>query len=211
MTDDLLPRGAELLSEEKLNLIKPELSPGKRLLRAGCAPPGQFGLPGIATSIKIALWAGGIWIACALLLAAAFGAFGNGLRTAETFLVLSGLISGIVGLSTVIGALSSALSGWSERRGLKGRMYALTDRRAIFWVPVTGTAGTEIHSLSRGAVDSVSRVEYPDGSGDMRLDVLNPGFATSPFNAAAEVRRVAEIAQRALVVPRSDSDTSSRA
>ena len=94
----------------------------------------------------------------------------------------------------------------NERRKLAGQVYALTDRRAVIWVPAERSA-VAVHTFQRGAIDgkALHRVQYPDGSGD----VLFQGHyyaGVAGFLGIAEVRRVEELVRRFLVDPNRKAD-----
>jgi hypothetical protein len=114
-------------------------------------------------------------------------------------LFVFGLISGIIAFFFVIGFLHGIFSRRVERWKIVGQVYALTDRRAVIWVPQAKSA-ISVNTFQRGTIrgTDLRRVQYPDGSGDV-------SFRNYPeptgFLGIAEVRRVEELVRRFLVVP----------
>jgi len=103
-------------------------------------------------------------------------------------------------------ALPATISAWNHRRTeiarTGGTLYALTDRRAIIWVPEDRRGTVAVHSFRPGQVGRVHRIERPDGSGDvifaLSRDVGYP-FTPEGFKGIAGVRRVEEQVRRTLV------------
>jgi hypothetical protein len=105
---------------------------------------------------------------------------------------------------------------WSGKRGDTVRsantLYALSDRRIILWLPSPAKAGAvEVHSLGRGAVAKVHRLEYDDGSGDVVLTTrierqrLDPDALPMPeryeIRDIAKVRHVEDLVRTMLLGP----------
>jgi hypothetical protein len=71
-----------------------------------------------------------------------------------------------------------------------------------------------VQSVARDGVAGVLRIEYPDGSGDVRFRLkgieIVDGVPVNPtvFRGIADVRRVEELARRTLFVPQA-GDVSS--
>jgi hypothetical protein len=90
----------------------------------------------------------------------------------------------------------------SRRRGrhlLAREVYALTDRRAIIWLPKQASA-VAVHTFQPGTIraEELHRVERRDGSGDV---VFRRHFIPTGFREVANVRRVEELVRRFLVIP----------
>jgi hypothetical protein len=161
-----------------------------------------------ATPLGAKFFAG--WAAVPILIAGTVAGFANGLgyfgplpRANEAAPIMGG-----VALFTIAGALAVLLSGhWINRRVEMRRMsktcYAVTDRRAILWVPDTKTEAVRVLSVFRGEIESVVRAELPDGSGNLEISVSHyVGY--SPwhpfgFRHVPDVRRVEQIVRNNLV------------
>lgn len=87
----------------------------------------------------------------------------------------------------------------NRRKGSKN-VYALTDRRAITWSPLWNWKGSlVVCSYYPGMLKSVTRIENPDGTGDVL-------FATEPFTrdgyfGVNKVRLVESMVFETLIVP----------
>jgi len=190
------------LSEELQGLIKPELAPGERLLwasRSGTRSP--FG--DRAPLMVGCLWTAGFFLVCVVCLVPVITL--TPLPQKEKLdgvLGVVGVLSGIIGLFVLIGTISVLIQNGTERQRLKGRVYALTDRRAIIWCPQGKSAAIKIYTFPSGSVkaDSLHRVQFPDGSGDV---VFQGDYYHDPsgFTGIADVRRVEELVRRFLVDP----------
>ena len=197
--------GPDLISEDLLPLVKPDLQPGERLLwaaRAGLAARSASD----EGSGSAWVWAAGfatIGLACLL-------AFPRLVRPAggdgfDSWLFIIGVVALIVGFLIVVGIVGSKIDARSQRNATDGQVYALTDRRAIIYVPDAKSGAVTVHAIPRGTikVNKVHRVQYPDGSGDV---VLRGGSSTlSGFRGVEDVRRVEELVRRFLVAPTPDS------
>jgi hypothetical protein len=190
----------EALPEELIQFVKPELQPGERLLWAGTARPRPAftGRPPWSSTFVATSFLG-------LSLALFFAIFGPLRRIflfAEGFVILVGLISALIGIVAGIIAVGS----WIERRASRGHhtvnTYALTERRAILWIPQTDSGAIEVHSIARGTVKAVHRLEYPDGSGDVKFDYPGEEYlGPRGLDAVADVRLVEDLARRILIGP----------
>ena len=88
-------------------------------------------------------------------------------------------------------------------------LYAVTDRRAIIWIPMRYLDALEIHSFDRGRVAKIHRMEYPDGSGDVYFTITGEAVLHNPeepqerlgFKHIPEARRVEELLRRTLLDP----------
>ncbi len=191
----------EALPEELLGLVKPELQPGERLLWAATAlprPPSVIRSPvraSIFTAISFSTSAGAFYLI--------FG------PTRPKFLSVEGLLCGLGVIAFVSGLFSAfivacaALDKWSPSGRLALNTYALTDRRAIIWVPQSSLNAVEVHAFARGSFKTIHRLEYPDGSGSVRFAYPTEEFPQGPtgFEGVSDVRRVEELARRTLIDP----------
>jgi hypothetical protein len=112
------------------------------------------------------------------------------------------VLGATVGIFTLI---SLALTRW-DRQLRARRVYALTDQRAIFWSPVSGTQAFTVRVFPRGSIkpELIERTEYPDGSGTLSLQGRFRDHGN--FEGVAEVRRIEEMVRRYLVA--SDPSTT---
>jgi hypothetical protein len=183
--------------------IKSELVPGERLIwvaRGLLRPPSSGDLP----DRGCLLFAVGLFALSGACLAAFYGLWG-GLLAGSPGWATSGLLAGVLWALLMMGMIGS----WFENRGQAKRsansVFALTDRRAITWIPLSDQdKGVEIHSIGRGKVGHIHRIEHPDGSGDVL-------FCSSPdrtkdsqrlgFRAIPEARRVEGLAREVLLEP----------
>ncbi len=106
-----------------------------------------------------------------------------------------------IGLSLVGGViLACTIGSWISRRLKAARessvCYAVTDRRAISWVPEDSGDAVRVHSWPKGRIGDVTRVERPDGSGSLEFTLANDSryyWPPAGFNHIREVRRVEQI------------------
>jgi hypothetical protein len=188
------------LPEDLIHLVKPELQPGERLLWAAAArprPPFLGKRPWSASFVAMACLILSIGLFLGLI-----GPTRHLLLFAESFVNLVVVISAVVGL--VAGIIAIAI--WINRQSCRGRpstnTYALTDRRAILWVPRQFLGAMEVHTVARGTVKAIHRLEYPDGSGDVKFDY--PGeeyYGPGGLHGVADVRLVEDLARRTLIDP----------
>jgi hypothetical protein len=181
--------------------IKTELVPGERLLWAArCHPRPDEGLGGfLVTELfnVVFLGAGGLCVGIHS------GAFRPYLASSSGVLQGFGLVVGFLG---ILGHVCMVLA-WFEHRAERARLasefYAVTDRRAILWRLKSNIRGAAIYSLRRGEVAHVHRVEYADGSGQLRFALsgrIREDFWPSlRFESIFEVRRVEELARETLI------------
>lgn len=183
------------IPEELLAAIKSELAPDERLLWIDQARRrGGEGRSGWITAI---IWALGCGVVSAVCTALAIQPRSVG-SLSETAAIV-GLLSGIIGFFILVGMLTCWLSGLGERWAQRAVLYALTDRRAIIRRPQAGTRGVMVESIERGGVQSIHRVEYPDGSGGVFLQGAKPGAGVTTLDRVADVRRVEALAKRILM------------
>jgi hypothetical protein len=108
-----------------------------------------------------------------------------------------GIIFSLVGLGVSAGTVANWYNRGKSRRRQERVWYALTDRRAIIWIPEPDSESVRIVSLPGNQIKSLERVERPDGSGSLeftwpRVSRVLP-WKPSGFEHIAEVRRVEQI------------------
>lgn len=148
-------------------------------------------------------------VAAALLLAASgfaiassFGAFGR-VAAGEGTLVF-GLVSGVVGGLLILGSIASWLSSRADRSAKELGLFALTDRRVIVWTRHGGANSLAVHSVDLGRIADLSRMDHPDGSGDIVISFTSltrdaSYFASQVrFDSIEDVRMVEALVRRAL-------------
>ena len=181
--------------------VKPELAPGERLLWAARAISRPTNTAEWLT--KISLFLVGFLGSSGLFLAGCFGWLGNSIAAYSALLGLLGVITGLIGFAILLGMLGGWSIRRSQRRLIEGNVYALTDRRAILWKRRVGIDAIEVHSFACGKIARVSRLEYPDGSGDVFFafprDEEGFYFGERGFLGVAEVRRIEEMVRKTLI------------
>jgi hypothetical protein len=201
--DDLLPSAPEEIDGEFSDAIrsrvKSELHPGERLLWASKSLP-RVASPGVGTIITSLLALGLFTYAVAsvsLLVQNPSGPIGP--------FITFGVISGFVCLCLVLGLFGSWHQRRTERMKAAETFYALTDHRAIIWRPSYKKGAVEIHTMPRGKVVNVHRIEYADGHGDVIFSHQRVGqddfgeWRPIGFEGVVEVRRVEELVRRTLL------------
>lgn len=192
---------ADDLPDDLRGWIKSELAPGERLLWAAQSVPSPRSIRGYVVGAGFGV---GLVCAGAVCLAGFIGGFGR-LPSSDrgVYLAIFGLLAGIVGSLVLLGTIGSWFEGQSERRRAAQRLYALTDRRAIIWRPRADPEAVEIHSIHRGEIDRVHRVEHPGGAGDVHFSraggLSNGSWPPLQFEMIPEVRRVEELSRRTLI------------
>ncbi len=196
----------EPLAEGLAGLVKPELQPGERLLWAGAEGDRPSG---IARTPASAL----LWIVTSFGLSSAtfyaeLGPLRGRFPRFDGLLFLVGVVSGLVGVVTSLVWLGAHVDRWTGRHRALRRTYALTDRRAIIWVPRRTSTAVEVFAFHRGSIKNLNRVEFPDGSGDVRFGNPHDESYLGPtgFEKIAEVRRVEELVRRTLIDPVPQAD-----
>ena len=193
---DLGPTSEDLPDDLRAR-IKTELVPGERLLWAAKGEPtrqpdGPGPLIGGAVA-AIFLTFGFVNLGVGFNIPARPGGQADVPTVAGTVLAI---IGSLFALGTVIGWSSRR----SERKKVARTLYVLTDQRAIFWKPVTGTAAVEVHTIARGTVKKIHRLELPDGSGDVIFAADGEKSWDPPrLEGVREVRRVEDLIRRNLL------------
>jgi hypothetical protein len=150
-------------------LIKPEFVPGERLLWASSGSAKDWGRRSPVLSGSLVSLAA--LTICSLSLAAFWGVFGNRIQIVEGILALIGILSGVTFVIAAFSTFGAWISGQIEGMRAVRATYALTDRRLILWRPHIGKKGVAVESYPRGSFQSVQRVEYQDGTGDVTFVV----------------------------------------
>jgi hypothetical protein len=194
------------LGDDLRSRIKSELDPGERLLWSGrpvTVPPRSN------RGVVIAGLVAGVLL---LLSVSSFALYARDPRPDPTprgempTLVGFGLFT-FAGAAVITLILAAVLNNRrSERVKKSGTLYALTDRRAIIWVPETGRGAVKVYTIPRGTIRGVHRLEYADGSGDVLFRAVGHEFqdlylGPPGFEGIADVRRVEEQVRRTLVEP----------
>ena len=198
--DDATPPDFKPISEDVLLLVKPDLRAGERLLWAARSSVDAWAARDAERSamwVVVAAFAG-VGGLCLGSIPIVHGSWKAGLNSG-VFVV--GVIALIVASFVVVGIVASRVESSEERRSIRGQVYALTDRRAIIYVPDIRTGALAVHTISKGTikVEDVHRVQYPDGSGDVAF--RGGSSAPSGFRGVEDVRRVEELVRRFLVAP----------
>lgn len=190
--------------------VKAELAPGERLLwsaRPLIKPtPASLGFKALR-------------IVDAFFMLMSMGLFVTANRS-RSMDVDGFLFAGWLALFAALLITWALLASWNHRRmDLAKRsetLYALTDRRAIVWIPDRAEGAVKVQTFARGTVSGVHRVEYPDGSGDILFRVNGSGldyageyWGEFGILGIADVRTVEEQVLRTLTVgPPTSSDSS---
>jgi hypothetical protein len=187
------------LTEDLRARVKSELEPGERLLWSSRSvpPPAAIGARYfIFGTIALVLFALGL-VAIAYTLGGPRPVFAN----RESTIPLGLFLCGVGG---VMFALTVAV-GWGSRVELRRKAnvcYAITDRRAIVWLPEPQPDAVRVISLRRGRIKSVERVERGDGSGNLEFSwprIHHSHWRLSGFEHIPEVRRVEQIVRNNLM------------
>ena len=189
------------LAEDVRARVKAELEPGERLLWAARSspPPATMGV-GYFIAAGFAL----VFLALGILILGQAMSHSRAQfnRESEMPVGITVTLAGCLIVATAIGIrVSEVLAQGRQARSY----YALTDRRAIAWIPEPKGDAIRVRSLPRGQIRSVTRIERPDGSGTLEF-ILSPGCPDYYFHGTGmvhipEVRRVEQIVRNFLVTP----------
>ena len=109
----------------------------------------------------------------------------------------------VLGSVLALGLFGIRMSRHAERSRQTRVCYALTDRRAIIWVPEAKSDATRVYNIAPGKLAGLVRIERPDGTGDLVFSMgeQSPDFHWYPFGfrGVAEVRRVDQIIRNHLL------------
>lgn len=192
--DDLFPAieddFGDGLTEDLRARVKSELESGERLLWvARSSPPpvttgkGYF----IAFGIGLLFAAGGV--------AVIIRSFGR--PRFHNDAAFDGVMMMIAGSAVAAATIAVRISAAYRRERQANTYYALTDRRAISWIPESKDGSIRVRSLGRGRIQDVARVERPDGTGTLEFTL--PRASTEypapkeEFKDIPEVRRVEQL------------------
>jgi hypothetical protein len=187
------------LADDLRGRAKSELEPGERLFWAARSTTRPRPSPQVVTALVCI--AGLLATSLVCFVVSAFS------RTASEPAVVLAVLCGIISLLTLVGTTRSFMQWRNELMQAIGTCYALTDRRAIIWVPQDRWGAVAVHSVRCGQVYQVHRIERPDGSGDVVFSAtLLPGHRRNPLSGlfgVPEVRKVEDLTRRVLIAPRS--------
>lgn len=200
------------LAEDLRARVKAELEPGERLLWAArsAPPPVRMNPPFfVALGVGLAFLAGGVFV---ISLASRDPRVRDdnvpiAYRTQSDMQPAIGVGIGLIVIGGV--TLAFTIGGHVARRIARVRQadtrYAVTDRRAIAWIPDAKSEGTRVLSLPRGHIRTVVRVERPDGSGSLELTLVHHSpyhqFQQEGFKSIPDVRRVEHVVRNHLTAP----------
>ena len=180
--------------EELRSWVKSELASGEQLLWAARRRPRP-----LSNRMRAAYLRRFVVLAGVSFVSLAF-VFVRPLAVEVGWLLAFGITSSIVAFFTGM--------AWMNRRRVAfenaNTFYALTDRRSIFWQPGSEPESIKVYSVFRAEVVRVHRVEFPDGSGDVRFILKDPRGLyergrDEGFTQIEDVRRVEELVRRTLV------------
>ena len=196
----------DILPEELDNRIHAELRHGEQLIWAGQPIPGRLmrgAIPFVVSGLFFTAFAI-FWLATASGIL--FGGFQHGAWDGFGGLFACFPLFGVPFVLIGLGMISSPY--WLKRRAQR-TCYALTDQRAIIWVP-GWFSGTEVRSYQAAQLDKMSRRDYADGSGDLIFEEvlsitrdsdsgLRSQRSERGFLAIDNVREVEELIRRTLL------------
>jgi hypothetical protein len=182
------------LPDDLVGRVKSELVPGERILWAGRSlrPP--------ARAIHLRWLVVFLPIPVALFVLGLLSILGlRGGRRGDDDLGGT-IVLLIISAAVAVGMLMGIADTWADRRLRPWNAYALTDRRAIVWLPKASGA-VEIFTYPARSIGLIHRTELPDGSGDVIFRGNVPHHAFQGFAGVAEVRRVEALAREVLIDP----------
>ncbi len=120
-----------------------------------------------------------------------------------------GIILCVASGVTMLGTIAHWIGISHEQRRRSGAYYAVTDRRAIVWIPEPKSDAIRVILLPKGQIEGVLRIEPPDGSGTLELSCPNSpvGIPWYPFGFQHihDVRRVEHIVRENLITAKEGS------
>ncbi len=195
----------EDLPDELVELVKPELEPGERLLWAAVAQPRDMN--GFPTGRKPMLVMLGCWVLSMILVCG--GPWKAPQRWVEP--LLATIVGGLLFASVIAMLVSLDRSkAYRQRRdSVRKAYYAITDCRLVVWSPLKRTKALRIKSFQAGSLKAVDRSEFPDGSGDVLFEFHDQdshdydefGRIYAGLLGVENVRRVEELLRKTLFRP----------
>ncbi len=205
----LLGPGVELPADLAAR-VKAELEPGESLLWASQAvcpmpKPGQYSTEEGPNVSAFVIWTLGLWTLAAITGLASLGQFGWISDEAETYLIMASLtlvtIGAMLAGSLVVHGFKAGF-GALMRKGERLRpIYALSDRRAIIWVPQSRLSAFQVIHQPARSLSGVHRIELPDSTGDVIFESGQSHWSPGGLKGVSDVRRVEALARSVLVDP----------
>ena len=138
-----------------------------------------------------------------------FDAFGRHRFPDDGDSAVGGLVLALIGGLTAVVTVAVRIYEGSQRIRQANTYYAVTDRRAISWIPESKDGSVRVRSLGPKRIQEVARVERPDGSGTLEFTLprVNPDYpvTTEAFKHIPEVRRVEQLVRNHLTTFESSS------
>jgi hypothetical protein len=187
-------------------ILKGELEPGERLLWARRSEP-------VAEVFGLGFY---LFSAVAMILLV-LGVVGIGsfldARRHRHFFDESSIGVGLLFLGVACVIVIGLIAYWNGRRREFRRkaniLYAVTDRRAIVWTPEPKGDAIRIKTVDRGQIQTLERVQRPNGSGDLIFSTwkghampdpdYDCGWYSFGFRDIHDVRRVEQVVRHNLV------------
>jgi hypothetical protein len=189
--DDDLPRAAAVW-------VQLELAPGERLVWAGRAHPRQ----------SLGRQMLGVYFAALVPAIVVLGfavAQLKGLLGTRPDMDIFGFMGVLVGVVWLLFGGASAIYLLVVHRRTRRTCYALTDRRAIVWRPAPEAGGLEVRSFWPADFNTLFRVDYGDGSGDLIFHEITVVVGLKPqpvrqgFMGILNVRHVEALFRKTLL------------
>jgi hypothetical protein len=178
------------LSDDLRSRVKAELDPGERLLwvaRPIFKPPPLRGvfIGAVVAGVYLLFFVPSLPYLIAIVINA---------RDAPGALILG------LGLFLIwFVVLLYTLGAWRHRKvqiaTMLGTIYALTDHRAITWIPTGRKGAITVSSFPSGTLKSIHRIERPDGSGDVLFNASRTVFVEDMIWEPPGFRNVADVRQ----------------
>jgi hypothetical protein len=186
------------LNEDLRARVKTELEPGERLLWAGRSMPPH---PRLSVAYNAWFTVGMLFLGFGLAaIVRALSLPRPRFNESDSTMGL-GIGLGVVGSIILVCAAASWISERLKAARESTVCYAVTDRRAISWVPEDSGDAVRVHSWPKGRIGDVVRVERPDGSGNLEFTLTKDSryyWPPAGFNHIREVRRVEQIVRHNL-------------
>jgi ABC-type multidrug transport system fused ATPase/permease subunit len=194
------------VAEELREWLKPELMPGERLVWASRAGLSQMSRRRML-ALPAGLFAASVVVggSCMLALAMMSGGSPSSLLAGLFFIVA--FLSMIMACSSGFALVLTAIKGHRESKQVNASSYALSDRRAILRLPSTMPKGVVVRSIPRGTVTNVTRIEYPDGTGDVEIRSTSYAIPLDILVGVHDPRLVAQLIRKFLIVDPAESLT----